>query len=448
MSLIPTVRHSQYFFDNVAGFSQLTLDMAQAARLYDPIGHSPTMSWLLTGLLAGAAIAVAAVAIVGTGGLAAAAVVGGMAAAGAGVGEMMSTMSWAPKEVVGKIMRAGSANVFTNRRPAARAHLDYAKCEKHTDNEVIATGSGTVFINGMPAARESDKTSCSAEITEGSKNVNIGGETVQTDEMHAEDLVPTWVHVGLFVVGAGAAVVLGGPLLAAGGLVGGLAGGFGGGWLGGKIFGEGSDGQKWSMLAGSVLGGIFGAKGATWAGGKFTSPKAPPSSELLNQAGGKASGGKFPKSEGLGTHTTMAELKATGHLPGEHGVIVTDKTIRFGDVYELGTLGGRKVEFALVSERINGKLVKTLYSGDAWSSPVPKNGRLIGHVHPNEISTQKWPSPADMDMINGRYFKELQVNPDARPVPTRIFWGPGDADNTVYYPGFYKDPVPTVGNKR
>jgi len=420
--------------------------MALAARLHDPVGHSPTMSWLLKGLLAGAAIAVAAVAIVGTGGLAAVAVVGGMAAAGAGIGEMMSTMSWAPKEVVGKIMHACSANVFINQRPAARAHLDYAKCKKHSDAEVIATGSGTVFINGMPAARVSDKTSCSAEITKGAENVHIGGETVQTDEMRAEDLVPTWVHVSLFVVGAGAAVVLGGPLLAAGGLVGGLAGGFGGGWLGGEIFGEGSDGQKWSMLAGSVLGGMFGAKGATWAGVRFASPKTGPA--LLNQAGGKTSGGKFPKSEGLGTHTTMAELKATGHLPGEHGVIVTDRTIRFGDVYELGTLGGRKVEFALVSERINGKLVKTLYSGDDWSSPVPKNGRLIGHVHPNEIGTQKWPSPQDMNMINNRYFKEILVNPDARPRPTRIFWGPGDADNTVYYPGFHKEPIPITGNKR
>jgi uncharacterized Zn-binding protein involved in type VI secretion len=420
--------------------------MAQAARLHDPIGHSPTMSWLLTGLLAGAAIAVAAVAIVGTGGLAAAAIIGGAAAAGAGLGEVMSTMSWAPKEVVGKIMRSGSANVFTNKRPAARAHLDYAECDKHTDAEVIATGSGTVFINSMPAARVSDKTSCSAEITEGAGDVNIGGPTVQTDDIHPENLVPTWVHVGLLVVGAGAAVVLGGPLLAAGGLVGGLAGGFGGGWLGGKVFGEGSDGQKWSMLAGSVLGGIFGAKGTTLAGARYAPPKMNPA--LLNQAGGKTSGGRFPKSEGLGSHTTMAELKATGHLPGEHGVIVTDKTIRFGDVYELGTLGGRKVEFALVSERIDGKLVKTLYSGDSWSSPVPKNGRLIGHVHPNEIGTQKWPSPQDMNMINGRYFQELLVNPDARPKPTRIFWGPGDKDNTVYYPGFHKDPIPKTGNKR
>ena len=135
----------------------------------------------------------------------------------------------------------------------------------------------------------------------------------------------------------------------------------------------------------------------------------------------------------LGTRTYWHDGSGTGNsterhfglldLPGEHDVIVTDRTIRFGDVYELGRLNNRRVEFALVSERIDGKLVETLYSGDEWNSPVPKNGRLIGHVRPNEISTQKWPSPADMNMINGHYFKERQLNPDARPQPTSIFWG-------------------------
>jgi len=240
--------------------------MAHAARLNDPIGHSPTMSWLLAGLLAAAAIAVAAVAIVGTGGLAAVAIVGGAAAAGAGLGEVMSTMSWAPKEVVGKIVGACSPTVFINAIAAARAHLDMTECDKHSGSKPIATGSGKVFINSMPAARVDDKTTCSATITEGSKNVNIGGETVQTDEIAPEDLVPGWVHVTLLVVGIGSAIVLGGPLLAAAGLAGGIAGGLGGNWLGGKVFGEGSDGQKWSMLGGSFLGGWFGAKGANaWA---------------------------------------------------------------------------------------------------------------------------------------------------------------------------------------
>lgn len=239
-----------------------------AARLNDPIGHSPTMSWLLGGLIAAAAIAVAAVAVVGTGGLAAAAIIGGAAAAGGGIGEVMSTMSWAPKEEVGNITTTGSPNVFTNSLRAIRAHLDTAKCDKHTDAEKVATGSGKVFINSMPAARVDDKTTCSATITKGSPNVNIGGETVQTDEIHAEDLVPTWVHVTMFVVGVGAAFVLAAPLVAIGGIAGGILGGMGGSWVGGKVFGEGSDGQKWSMLGGGLLGGLLGAKG-----GKLWSPK-------------------------------------------------------------------------------------------------------------------------------------------------------------------------------
>ena len=239
--------------------------MPAAARLGDPIGHSPTMSWLLKGLLIGAAIAVAGVAIVGTGGLAAVAVVGAGAAMGAGLGEAMSTMSFAAKEVTGAIAMTGSSNVFVNGIAAARAHVDKVMCAKHPGPIPIATGSGQVYINGMPAARVDDKTGCSAVITKGSNNVYIGGGTAQTDTINPENLVPGWVHASLLVVGVGSAIVLAGPVIAVGGLVGAFAGGIGGGWVGGKMFGEGSDGQKWSAIAGSFLGGYLGAKAAPGA---------------------------------------------------------------------------------------------------------------------------------------------------------------------------------------
>lgn len=239
--------------------------MPAAARLGDPIGHSPTMSWLLKGLLIGAAIAVAGVAIVGTGGLAAVAVVGAGAAMGAGLGEAMSTMSFAGKEVTGAIAMTGSSNVFVNSLAAARAHVDMVACSKHPGPIPIATGSGQVYINGMPAARVDDKTGCSAVITKGSGNVYIGGGTMQTDTINPENLVPGWVHASLLVVGVGSAIILAGPVIAVGGLVGAYAGGIGGGWAGGKMFGEGSDGQKWSAIAGSFLGGYLGAKAAPGA---------------------------------------------------------------------------------------------------------------------------------------------------------------------------------------
>jgi uncharacterized Zn-binding protein involved in type VI secretion len=220
------------------------------------------MSWLVTGLLVGAALAIAAVAVIGTGGLAAAAIIGGAAAGGAGIGELLSTMSWAPKEICGMIVGAGTAtDVFTNNLPAARAHIDLTSCSKHSGSPPIAEGSDNVFINDQPAARVEDKIACSAVITDGSPNVFIGGGTTQTDAIQPEDLVPGWVHGALFVVGGAAAVVLAGPIVAVTGLAGGYAGGMGGAWVGGKIWGEGSDGQKWAMLGGSLLGGLVGAKG-------------------------------------------------------------------------------------------------------------------------------------------------------------------------------------------
>ncbi|WP_426165686.1 LysM peptidoglycan-binding domain-containing protein [Pseudoduganella sp. R-34] len=161
--------------------------------------------------------------------------------------------------------------------------------------------------------------------------------------------------------------------------------------------------------------------------------------DLTAQAGGRP-GTHFERTEGLGSHASIADLRASGALPGTEGVIVTDRTVRFGDIYELGTLGGRKVEFSLTTERVDGKLVKKLYSGDAWTSAVPRDSRLIGHVHPNETPTQQWPSTQDMNTVNARYFREVEVEPTARPTPSRIFWGPGDTDNTIFYPGYGKDP--------
>lgn len=235
--------------------------MPEAARLYDPIGHSPTMNWLLQGAVAGLAIGLGAVVILGTGGLAAVAVVGGAVAGGAGIMEVLSTLSCVPKEVTGTITGKCSGNVFINGRPAARAHVDMTFCSKHPQVPLpIATGSGNVYINGLPAARVGDKIVCGAVITAGSGNVFIGGGSQKTDDVHPEELVPPLVHGVMLVAGIGAAVVLGGPVIAIAGLALGVAGGMAGAWAGAKLFGEGSDGQKLSTLAGGILGGMLGAK--------------------------------------------------------------------------------------------------------------------------------------------------------------------------------------------
>ena len=285
--------------------------MPEAARLFDPIGHSPMMSGLLAGLLIGAAIGVAAVAIIGTGGLAAGAIIGGAAAAGAGIGEVVSTMSFVPKDITGKII-TGSLNVFTNSRNAARAHLDKVQCSKHppSPHPVIATGSDSVFINGQPAARVTDKITCAAVIVEGSPNVFIGGGATQTDDIAPEDLVPGYIHAALLVVGLGAAVILAGPIVAVAGFAGGMAGGYGGSVLGGMIFGEGSDGQKISMLVGSIAGGGLGAK----AGMKPANALG----QLAISKGAGAETGGFIKGGVPGAKTAGGVTKQNGKEAGEH----------------------------------------------------------------------------------------------------------------------------------
>jgi hypothetical protein len=201
-------------------------------------------------------------------------------------------------------------------------------------------------------------------------------------------------------------------------------------------------------IAGTV-GGIRGAQGMFNAGVNLAARSslttamgdlAGANTDIAAQAGGKSSL-RFERTEGLGTHASMAELRTSGALPGEQGIIITDRAVRFGDVYELGVLNGRRMEFSLVTEHVDGQLVKKLYSGDAWVSPVPRDSRLLGHVHPNETASQMWPSSQDMSMVNARYFRELMVNPNAAPAPTRIFWGPGNSDNTIFYPGFGKTPT-------
>jgi uncharacterized Zn-binding protein involved in type VI secretion len=235
-------------------------ELLAAARLGDPVAHTASKGWMIAGMIGGALLGAAAVALTGGAALVVVAAVAAGAAAGGGIGEVLGTMSWAPRHVTGSLI-TGSLNVFINSRSAMRAHLSQGICSDHSGPpHVVAQGSSTVFINGQPASRKSDKLDCSAIINDGSPNVFIGGSTVTTDDISPE--VPAWVNWTMLAVGVAAAAILAGPLAAVLGTVGGIAGGEAGSWVGGKYFGEGSDGQKWAMLGGSLLGGFAGAKGA------------------------------------------------------------------------------------------------------------------------------------------------------------------------------------------
>lgn len=235
--------------------------MSAAARVGDPIEHTSALEGLLLGIAVGAAAVVGALAagvtIIATGGLAAVAVVGAVVALSAGVGELIGSLSYCTNKA-GQIFK-GSGNVFTNGKPAARAHLDTATCDKHGSvPQVIAQGSRTVLINGQPAARVGDRTICDGKISAGSGNVNIGGPTEETDDINPE--VEPWLHWLVGGIGFGSAVVLTSPLMAITAFIDGAVLGGIGNILGGRWFGEDSDEQKAMTFGGAVLGGWFGAR--------------------------------------------------------------------------------------------------------------------------------------------------------------------------------------------
>ncbi|HEM7890234.1 MULTISPECIES: PAAR domain-containing protein [Burkholderia] len=261
-----------------------------AARFGDPIAHTASKGWMIAGMIAGAVIG--AVAVVATGGaaLTVIAAVAAGAAAGGGLGEVLGTMSWAPRHVTGSLIK-GSPNVFINSRPAIRAILSLGLCSDHAGPpQVVAQGSSTVFINSQPASRKEDRMMCGALINDGSPNVFIGGPAV--GEFNPE--IPAWVNWTMAAVGIAAAAVLAGPALAFLGAAGGFLGGEVGGWLGGKIFGEGSDGQKWSMLGGSLLGGFGAAKGAGLVSGARGAGSAAGELSALEAAEGAAGATEQP----------------------------------------------------------------------------------------------------------------------------------------------------------
>ncbi|ANE76185.1 RHS repeat-associated core domain-containing protein [Dickeya solani] len=143
-------------------------------------------------LVAAAAFAVAAavagaiaVAVIGTGGMGAALVVGAVKlAVGFGavslLGGLIDTVSSKVSAMVDSgspsfgPVASGSGNVFVEKQPVARATQDTVACTRHNSPQLIAQGSESVFVNDAPAARIDDKTVCGATLKEGASTVFFG----------------------------------------------------------------------------------------------------------------------------------------------------------------------------------------------------------------------------------------------------------------------------------
>jgi uncharacterized Zn-binding protein involved in type VI secretion len=226
----------------------------------------------IAGAVIGAGLVVGAALIIGTGGLAAPALIGAVLAGGAmgaWIGEFAGSLSFLNNET-GNIA-TGSPDVFVNFKPLARAIADTGKCNKDgSQPPQIATGSSNVFINGFPAARVDDKLICGSFIVEGSPNVFIGGGQVTLKTVEEE--VPWWLHGTVMVGGIVGALLLGGWAVIPG-LVGGFVAGYvgsevmgwvgrqAGDWLSENIGGKPSDWEKAGAFVGQAIGGWLGAKG-------------------------------------------------------------------------------------------------------------------------------------------------------------------------------------------
>lgn len=243
-----------------------------AARVGDGIEHTASKGWLVLGLIGGAIAGAAfTLATGGVGTVVLAATVAG-AAGGGGLGEVLGGMSWAPHQETGHLV-TGSSNVFINGRSAVMSHMSVGDCDEHGPAfQRVAEGSSRVYINELPAARTGDRLACSGIISSGSPNVIIGGDKEQTDVISPE--IPEWVDKVLLAVGLAATAVLAGPAIALLSFAGGMGGGYGGSYIGGKLWGEGSDRQKWLSLGGAFAGGLAGAKGGAAFNAWRNTPKS------------------------------------------------------------------------------------------------------------------------------------------------------------------------------
>ena len=215
----------------------------------------------------------------------------------------------------------------------------------------------------------------------------------------------------------------------------------------GAIIGYSLDGTSTSALHGANLGMMAGGI----AGGAIKSAWARRSRRL------GAQGSRIPHtaidfspdyvprlaSEGrvifvsanLPSKATIEEVVNLKLLPGFEGVTITDRTVVFSDLWRLTALHEREVEFKLCLEVLEGRRVFRLYSGGRGFVEYPTQNliRGIAHTHPSGNPSV---SPQDIASLNRqwlKYFRSMN-NPYVTHFPSRVVYGPGPDDYTLYWP--------------
>jgi hypothetical protein len=149
--------------------------------------------------------------------------------------------------------------------------------------------------------------------------------------------------------------------------------------------------------------------------------------------------GGYPPSIGAPrTVRSLAELRASGALPGSRGIVLLGKDgtitpeveVNSGEFWLIAEEWGR--EFALAELDLLGKTGLLIYSGDAGRVSVRPDARTILHTHPSSDPSGRVPSEEDIAGLNEQYRRARRKNPNLEPWESRVAWGPGREDNTVF----------------
>jgi hypothetical protein len=187
----------------------------------------------------------------------------------------------------------------------------------------------------------------------------------------------------------------------------------------GRSLGAGSAASRTSSGAG---GGGSGSSGSSTG----NRPRAFSSLRSKYSAGRVA----LPRTPGLGPTTTMGEMLRTGAVPAREGVILTDKTIRFADLWRLADKVG--AEYGLSRE--GGRFI--LRSGAADTVPSRVGVRPTAHTHLLSPLGEPEPLPSigDINVLNDLWRRLHLESPDAPRPRSTVIWGPEPHQTTQFGP--------------